>query len=188
MTPECRVVYKVFCLLETHINQGRSLFSIRYIKSVEDRVGVDLKQVQLEKIMHDVTTSADGILISLDKLYAEAIAKNASVSAPEEVDDIAKETPKEVDERPQDYSQMKEAISEKTLSPLLGPELMVKKSLLAVRAERECVSAEKALLRECITSFTGGFKTVNSLDFGLELVTPCSWQTYVREHSNNLKF
>ena len=194
MTPERRVIYKVFCLLETHIDKGRSLFCNGYVKSVEDRVGVDLKRVRLEKSMHDVSTSADGILISLDELYAEAIAKNVSVSAHEEVDDIGKETPKEVDDRPQDYSQMREAISKKTLSPLLGQdpskiggELLVKKNLLAVRAERERVSAEKTLLRECITQFAGGLKTVESLDLGSEVVTPCSWQTYVREHSKNLK-
>ena len=54
--------------------------------------------------MHDVTTSAGGILISLYELYAEAIPKNAFVSAYEEVDDTAKETPKWVDERSHDYS------------------------------------------------------------------------------------
>jgi hypothetical protein len=81
---------------------------------VEDRIGGDLKQVWLEKSMNKVTTSADGIFVSLDELYADAIAKNTSVSTKEEADDVGKETPKEVDDLPKDYSKMREAISKKT--------------------------------------------------------------------------
>ena len=88
----------MFCLLETHIDQGQSLFSIGYVKSVEGRVRVKL--VRLEKSMHDVSTSADSFLRTLDELYAEVIAKNAPVAAQEEVDVIAKKTPNEVHERP----------------------------------------------------------------------------------------
>ena len=100
--------------------------------------------------MKDVTTSAHDILISLDKLYTEAIDKNNAVSAQGEVD---VETIKDMDGCPNAHSRMREAISKKTLCPLLGQDsskagvdLLANKNLLAVRAERECVSVEKALM------------------------------------------
>jgi hypothetical protein len=64
-------------------------------------------------------------------------------------------------------------------------EVPAHKDLLAVCAERECMMAEKTLLRECITHFAGGFKTVESLDLGVALAMACSWQKYVQQHSDN---
>ena len=118
MSPERRVIYKVFCLLETHLNQGQSLFSIEYVKSVEDRVGVDFKPVRFEKSMNEVTTSSDCILMSLNELYTKAIAKNKAVSVQEEVGDVYGETPNEVDDRPTDQSNMGKGNIEETFMPL----------------------------------------------------------------------
>jgi hypothetical protein len=70
--------------------------------------------------MNDVTISVDdGIIISLDELYAKANDKNKVVTTQEEVGDIGRKTTTEAYDCLNTYSQMREAIL-KTVYPLLG--------------------------------------------------------------------
>ena len=137
MTPERKLIYKVFCLLDTHTNKGRSPFRAGYVQSVESNLGIELKRVKLERIMHNAPTSADGILISLDQLYSEAI-KGKAVSAQEEVEDATDDAEDEEEEALACASQMREAIMRKTeVCAFLGEDLVLKERITAMVICRE---------------------------------------------------
>ena len=75
MTPEKKLVYQVFVLLQTHVvQQERNSFALDYVLSIREKLDIDLMRPGLEKDMTDAhQTSADDILASLDEVYNKPI-------------------------------------------------------------------------------------------------------------------
>ena len=77
MTPEKRLLYKVFTLLRTHCCDNRQVsFSMNFITSIEKDLKTELKRSKLENSMRDnPITSANDILLTLSQVYQESIDK-----------------------------------------------------------------------------------------------------------------
>ena len=68
MTPEKKLVYQVFCVLETHRNKGREQPSIEYVLSAKKDLSIDLTRKVLENSMKSApATDVDDILAIMDK-------------------------------------------------------------------------------------------------------------------------
>ena len=66
MTPEKKLVYQVFNLLETHKDKGRGQPTVEYVLSVEKKLTGDLRREVLERAMKGAPeTDVDDILASL---------------------------------------------------------------------------------------------------------------------------
>ena len=68
----------------------------------------------------------------------------------------------------------------------LGRAELEKNNIWAVRAERERVSAEKKLLRECITAFAEDSTRMEGLDLTTTPAELQVWHRHVRGRSNDL--
>ena len=180
-------------MLDTHKEKAtRVSFAGDYVQSVKDNLGIDLKRLRLESSMNDVATSADGILILLSDLYAEAIDKVKSVATQEELG-VSDQFDREFVESEAMQSSRRSGIKEKTLCPLLGQDVrpvgmksLMERNVLDVRVEKYRVSRENATLRSCITQLANDYKNVTHLDLDDVPATRPRWQEYVRTNSNNL--
>ena len=89
ITPEKKLVYEMFALLNTHVSYSLcKSFDIGYVSTVKDQRTVDLKRDVLEWSMKGApSTSADNILATLSMVYQPSIDKEQAVDASEELDD-----------------------------------------------------------------------------------------------------
>ena len=51
MTPEKKLLYQVFCVLETHCEKGRGQPSTEYVLSAKKDLSIDLKRQVLENVI-----------------------------------------------------------------------------------------------------------------------------------------
>ena len=119
---------------------------------------VDLKRDKLEAEIKDgPATSADGILITLDQLYKEAVDKQVAVSAD---DEVAKEDDCEPDE--ETHEDGAAPVMQKDKKPhekmgeditYLGRQQLMDKDIIQMRLEKERISKEKCMLRSCIVNY-----------------------------------
>ena len=195
MTPEKQAIYEILNLLETHIDKGRPAFSAGYILSFKNSLTVDLRRNKLEQQMSDgPATSADGILMSLDQLYAEAIDKEVAVATEEELgcdgDDAELEASRQLESAAkksksnkkmmEPYAKMGEDIT------ALGLEILRGRNILEIRAELARRSKEKSLLRQCIVNYFGKDQEKSSVSLVPNSEYMGFWQRFVRLDKNNL--
>ena len=81
MTPEKKLIYSVFALLNTHQpSSSRTTFKRSYIMSIKTLIKVDLRHTVLENSMHVAPASnADDILTSLDSVYGD-VSETAGIN------------------------------------------------------------------------------------------------------------
>ena len=144
--------------MDTHVNKRRSPFSVGYITSIKESLTVDLTRNKLKgQMSNGPSISADGILISLDELYAEAVDKQVAVTSEEELecdgDKLNRlssrelstgkklKSGKKVTKLSGPYAKMGEDISSLGLETLRG------KNILEVRTESACRTKERNVLR-----------------------------------------
>ena len=195
MTPEKKALYELSVVMETHVDKGRLPFSIGYISSMKDKLTVDLKQSKIENQMRDgPETSADGILISLNKLYSEAVNKEVPVDEREEMNDGEMEDADNPEaspppSRPKLDRATKKKVHEKMGEDIgaLGMEKLLSRNILTIRDEKRRIAEEKCLLRKCIVSFLSKPKPALVVDLMTEEGNTISWQKYMRSRCNNLE-
>ena len=96
MTPERRIVYEIFKLLDTHIQKHRPKPTLLYVLSVKPQLSTELKREVLERAMKETTkTSVDDLLASLSTTYEESINRVRAAISDEE---LTAEQSKEQDE------------------------------------------------------------------------------------------
>ena len=141
-------------------------------------------------------TSADGILISLDELYAEAVDKQVAVTSEEELecdgDKLNRlssrelstgkklKSGKKVTKLSGPYAKMGEDIS------ALGLATLRAKNILEVRAESARRTKERNVLRQCIVNYLGKEQGNSNVSFVRNSEHMGSWQRFVRRNKNNL--
>ena len=202
MTPEKKLVYKVFALLNTHVSCSlRKSFDIGYVSAVKDQLTVDLKRDVLERSMKGApSTNADNILATLSMVYQSSIDKEQAGDASEELDDgdLAEAVS---DSRRSDSTEKStctnklEKIKKKKMSTMIGNDLwkagkeeFSKKNVIEIRREAERRRIKKANVRDCILHNIRDQK-----ESGKSIVMPddmdymMSWQVYFRNHANNLR-
>ena len=195
MTPEKKAIYKMFHLLETHIEKGRPSFSAGYVLSIKNKLTIDLERKKLEGEINDSPeTSADGILMSLDELYAESIDKEVAVTTEEELECDGEEAASDASIQPEasgkkarsrkkkaePYAQMGEDIT------AIGFELLSERNILEVRAELDRRSKLKNTLRQCIVNYLGNEQERSNVSLVPNTQYVGSWQRFVRTNKNNL--
>ena len=85
MTPEKKLLYQVFCVLETHCEKGRGQPPTEYVLSAKKDLSIDLKRQVLENAMKaPPPTDVDDILASLSQTYQESVAKVQTMQPSEE--------------------------------------------------------------------------------------------------------
>ena len=152
--------------MDTHVNKRRPPFSVGYITSIKESLTVDLTRNKLEgQISNGPSTSADGILILLDEIYAEAVDKQVAVTTEEELEcdgdkvtrlssmDLSSgkksKSAKKVTKVSEPYAKMGEDFS------ALGLATLRAKNILEVRAESARRTKERNVLRQCIVNYLG---------------------------------
>ncbi len=75
MTPERKLVYQFFCLLNTHIcDPTRMFFHIDYVLSIKDRLSINLTRETFKRSMKEPpATSANGILSTLNQIFDKKV-------------------------------------------------------------------------------------------------------------------
>ena len=75
MTPERKLVYQIYCLLDTHLcDATRTSCHIDHVLSIKDRLSVNLTREMLERSMKESpSTSADGILSTLNQVFDKKV-------------------------------------------------------------------------------------------------------------------
>ena len=80
MTPEKKLLYEVFVILQTHAQKSRDKPTKTYVVSIKDRISTELRRDVLERAMKETPkTSADEILDTLSATYQESIYKESAV-------------------------------------------------------------------------------------------------------------
>jgi hypothetical protein len=201
MTPEKKMIYEVFRLLGTHVEDiSRSSFPINFVTSIKDKITTDLRRDALERCMKEgPKTSADDILKSLNQVYEESIQKIGLnvVDDVEEDGELDAGDAFEYEEEvatPQRQSTARTKVTKRTMHKdmfkdpwKLGRESFYKKYVLGIRAEGVRRRERKSQVRKCIlngihASMTG----VSQLVYGdHEEVVP-DWQEFTRSRPNNL--
>ena len=162
MTPEKKAIYEKFHLLETHVNKSQPPFAIGYATSMKKSLTIDPKRKKLKGQMSDgPSTSADGIFISLDELYAKAINKEVAVAAKEELECDGEEVEQARMELESTAKKSKISKKKKDIYPKIGGDVsslglatLREKNILESRAELTRRSKEKNL-RQCIVNYLG---------------------------------
>ena len=182
-------------LLETHIQKGHPSFSAGYVLSIKNKLTVDLERKKLEGEINDSPdTSADGILMSLDELYAESINKEVAVTTEEELECDGEEAANNASiqseasakkarsrkKKAEPYAQMGEDIT------AIGFELLSERNILEVRAELDRRSKLKNTLRQCIVNYLGNEQERRNVSLVPNTQYVGSWQRFVRTNKNNL--
>ena len=141
------------------------------------------------------TTSADGILILLDELYAEAVDKQVAVNTEEELecdgDEAVQESSMEIQSTAkrmnpgkkatkvsESYAKMGEDISSLGLKTLCG------KNIIEVRAESARRTKEWHLLRQCIVNYLEKEQGNSSVSLVQNAEHMASWQQLRRNKKN----
>ena len=179
MTPEKKLVYQVFNLLETHKDKGRGQPTVEYVLSVEKKLTGELRREVLERAMKGAPeTDVDDILASLSQTYQDSIAKVRTVQPSEETGDKNDdgeegETAEEAAEAEARSSQT-EKISKKSVHRLMGEDIfplgeaeLGEKNIIETRKEKARRLEEKCRLRECILNEihkSGASKPVKKLE------------------------
>ena len=197
MTPEKKAIYEIFKLMDTHVNKRQSPFSVGYITSIKESLTVDLTRNKLEgQISNGPSTSADGILISLDELYAEAVDKQVAVTTEEELECDGDEATRLSSV---DLSSVKKSKSAKKVTKVsepcakmgedvsaLGLATLRAKNILEVRAESARRTKERNVLRQCVVNYLGKEQGNSSVSLVSNSEHMGSWQRFVRRNKNNL--
>ena len=195
MTPEKKLVYQVFGLLNTHVvNAERTSFSKTFVSSVKDQISVDLKREVLERSMSAApATSADSILATLNQVYQETIDGGVQVGAEEELDeaDLAQVTSDDVADEP--AGQEAGRVTKKKMHDLIGKDLFAlgkvelgKKDIAAIRADLHRRRMEKSKIRECIIGHIDSQRLGNEVKLHPDIDYRPSWQRKIRNCENNL--
>ena len=86
MTPEKKLVYEVFRLLNTHKQMGREQPSLLYVMSIKKDIKTDLRRKKLEGAMKDRSKApVDEMLASLSTTYEESINRTQAIDPSEEL-------------------------------------------------------------------------------------------------------
>ena len=207
MTPEKKLLYEVFDLLETHIYYSSRIdFDIRYVKSIEKKITVLLKREVLDRSMKESpTTSANNILASISMLYEDTIDKEVGVTVEEELDDGERDDingSKDIDiqtgqvDVPNSRTGQKkkgERIKKVEMHKHIGEDLWAlgKEEFAKVDAISERVDAvykriKKVSLRGCIIQTIHDDKANSSVTIPNDIEYMSSLQRYVRGRANNL--
>ena len=204
MTPEKRLLYEVFTLLNTHHCDNRRVsLQINFITSIRSKLKTDLKRSKLDNAMKDnPSTSADNILATLSQVYQESIDKEVdqSVNPSEELSDadLSATTSDEVEGEVavvQSRGELKEKIKKKTMHDNIGEDLweigvsmFAENDVLAIRSNAEETRSLKSDVRACILADIHA--SINGADIDerghTHLDYMPSWQRHIRTHTNNL--
>ena len=198
MTPERMLLYEVFILLKTHVcDTSRVTITKTWVGSVKDKVTTDLKRKRLESQINDtLVTSADGILASLEQVYAQSINKEPLDDADQDYEDNEREEQVEslASSRQQASSSKREKVTKKEMHPLMGKDirklgfaaLEKKGDVVAVRAEADRRREEKCQLRTCIMHHLQNQSAHTDVQIDNDIEYMPTWQRYVRSRPNNL--
>ena len=199
MTPERKLVYQIFCLLETHLcDETRTSFHIDYVLTIKDGLCVDLTRETLERSMKESpATSADGILSTLNQVFDKKVGSagiDAIADGKLNVDDLP--TIQEADESHERTAPEKDKIIHRKLNDnisddpwKLGMELFSKKDVVRVRDAAASRRQKKSQIRECImNAINEDYKRKTSVSVGTEMQGRPCWQTRIRAGSCNLQF
>ena len=118
MTPEKKMVYEIFKLLDTHKQSDRNQPKIGYVMSIEKKLSTNLRRKVLERAMKEPPkTSVDDLLVSLAATYEESIDTEPAVTTEEELgaDDSSGEEAESMEPDAELSSTMKEKIGKKKI-------------------------------------------------------------------------
>ena len=137
----------------------QSPFNAGYVSSVKSKTTVDLKRDKLESVMHDgPLTSADGILISMERYYNEVVDKQMAVEEDREVvTEVGADSEEDSHNNTGPHTGKNESkVPYKNMceeNSMLGWQQLKEKNIIEVRLEKEMISREKCMLQECIVKY-----------------------------------
>ena len=151
MTPEKKLLYQVFCVLETHCEKGRGQPSIEYVLSAKKDLSIELQRQVLESAMKAApATDVDDILASLSQTYQESIAKVKTMQPSEETGDKEDDAEEEESAAAEARASQKEKVNKKSVHKLMGEDIyplgeaeLKQKNIIESRKEKARRTKEK---------------------------------------------
>ena len=206
MTPERKLVYQIFCLLNTHIcDPTRMFFHIDYVLSIKDRLSINLTRDTFERSMkQSPATSADGILSTLNQVFDKK-GGSAGIDAlgdgelnPDEVPTVEERNDPSEDAANLENNTTPErdrVIHRKLNDHMLddpwkkGRDLFSKKDVVRIRDAATSRRKTKSQIRECIiNAINADYQAKISVSVGVEMQGRPCWQKQIRAGPCNLQF
>ena len=204
MTPERRLVFQIFCLLNTHlVDAARNSFHLDYVLSIKDRLSVDLTRETLERSMKDApATSADGILSTLNQVFGKKTGL-AGIDAigdgelnPDDLPTIEEEDESGEIDLENNTTRERDTLTKRKLNDHIfydpwekGRVLFSKKDVVRLRDSAASRRKKKSQIRDCIiNAINADCENKTSISVGVEMPGRPCWQRHIRAGPCNLQF
>ena len=204
MTPERKLVFQIFCLLETHlVDAARTSFHLEYVLSVKDRLSVDLTRETLERSMKESpSTSADGILSTLNQVFNKTTSL-AGIDAiadgelnPDDLPTTIAEASELQEQEAEAENNGRDTVTNRKLHDNIfddpwekGHAKFAKKDVIRLRDSSAKRRKKKTQIRECIiNAISADSENKSAVSVGTEMGGRPCWQRHIRARDCNLQF